>query len=1059
MEAATAIGLAMNMVQLFQTISSIVSTAREVYNSASGSSRDVEAIKQKYSTLQKLHAELGAADHSGTGTEASYPDKSLMELAATCNEKCSQLVEYAGKLAVTRQGKFKWISVIRVVALTFWFQSDVKNLAREISEVQARIVFRICCLTRTGVDAVLEQLVKTKEYLSAELRCQIEMLHEQLSQVHSAIQGFESQNTGFATRIKELEMLVKEASAASSRYQTITDEHAVLKSLDYDCRATRYDTIHKAHESTFEWIFTSPSGPTTKPHRFLEWLEKGDHLFWIRGKPGAGKSTLMKFISDHPRTKEGLQAWASPSKACIGSHYFWSSGSPLQKSYGGLMRSIVFDIFCQIPALIAPICQGQAWWPDTVDRHHAPIMPKWSEATLTSCLERLATAKDLPVDVKFCFFIDGLDEYDGHVNGEAKDYAAMRQTLSRLAASPRIKICFSSRPSNEFSDRPGDDSLEVLDVQELTAHDIRRYAQDGLANLAWKQLSRNSSTTPTDLMESFVRRIQSQCQGVFLWVFLVVRLLRVGVRNGDSLQQLQQRLNGLPSDLEPFFKRILEAVDPYYHERMAGFLRLALASEIVPLSIHEYIAHDHEYDLSRPLLDEPNCAAARDEDAVQMKPLMDMRLQAITQGLLESDAAGKVHFLHRSVADFLRTEKMMHFLVKKSNKDFTPFIAILRAALAVWKSPALVVLLKLERRREASTLVRLYDAFMGYIRCYGPSAQLEDYSKTWNLLEQLEWALYGVVLAYKSRIWHELDTPSDNKRYRWDVRHALIARKVLEEKGDAAVLSSILFRLALLDGRMVSYLISKVQQQPKYLCGLPWSPLVPLVERAGCTESGECRIKEVLPLIQLLLELGYDPNQESHIGGPLYDTPWAQLVAGLEKYVSCAQGHSMISLFVDSRADPNAFVNCRFRFDGNAPRLLPAWAVIYLSAFDSFKLGTYPVPEEYLDILRSVLSVGPELGGLMQDQLPSIGRGGTCLRPLSGWQFLRLLLDNFRPKTRPDDSSARLETCALYELAKAEEAGGRKIFPWGEIKPKLREIYPAQLLEPLFGIIGSDDST
>lgn len=112
----------------------------------------------------------------------------------------------------------------------------------------------------------------------------------------------------------------------------------MLSSLDYDCRPIRCDAIQKAHESTFEWIYAASSDPAAKNHRFLEWLKEGNGLFWIRGKPGAGKSTLMKFISDQPRTKEALKAWASPDQACIGSHYFWSPGSALQKSYGGLLR-------------------------------------------------------------------------------------------------------------------------------------------------------------------------------------------------------------------------------------------------------------------------------------------------------------------------------------------------------------------------------------------------------------------------------------------------------------------------------------------------------------------------------------------------------------------------------------------------------------------------------------------------------------------------------------------------------------------------------------------------
>lgn len=38
---------------------------------------------------------------------------------------------------------------------------------------------------------------------------------------------------------------------------------------------------------------------------FVAWLEEGDGLYWIAGKAGSGKSTLMKYIASHPSTGNG----------------------------------------------------------------------------------------------------------------------------------------------------------------------------------------------------------------------------------------------------------------------------------------------------------------------------------------------------------------------------------------------------------------------------------------------------------------------------------------------------------------------------------------------------------------------------------------------------------------------------------------------------------------------------------------------------------------------------------------------------------------------------------
>lgn len=377
-----------------------------------------------------------------------------------------------------------------------------------------------------------------------------------------------------------------------------------LKSLDYDCRLTRRDAIHDAYKSTFEWIFTNPSGSNMNTHHFLEWLEKDDGIFWIRGKADAGKPTLMEFIRRNTRTKQALQTWANPTKVFIASHYFWSSGTPLQRSYGGLLRSILFEIFSQISTIIAPICRNEPWCPeDAGSVRKAPILPEWSEATLTNCLMRLATADNLPVAFKFCFLIDGLDEYDGHVNGERMDYLDMCRKLSEPTASARIKICVSSRPSiNVLSDQLGGDSSRVLDVQDLTAHDIQHCARDKLIDLHWTRLALTSGKTQSQMIQSLVEQIHLQSHGVFLWVHLVVGLLREGLTDGDSFEQLQKRLEGLPSDLEPFFQRILEGVGSSYHQEMARFLRIALEARFSPLPFGIYTAHRDEYNHVRPFL-------------------------------------------------------------------------------------------------------------------------------------------------------------------------------------------------------------------------------------------------------------------------------------------------------------------------------------------------------------------------------------------------------------------------------------------------------------------------
>lgn len=71
---------------------------------------------------------------------------------------------------------------------------------------------------------------------------------------------------------------------------------AMLRSLDLDGVGLRFEEIEAHYSSTLEWIYEN------KDLGFTEWLQGDQRLYWISGKPGSGKSTLMKFIRKDPRT-------------------------------------------------------------------------------------------------------------------------------------------------------------------------------------------------------------------------------------------------------------------------------------------------------------------------------------------------------------------------------------------------------------------------------------------------------------------------------------------------------------------------------------------------------------------------------------------------------------------------------------------------------------------------------------------------------------------------------------------------------------------------------------
>ena len=111
----------------------------------------------------------------------------------------------------------------------------------------------------------------------------------------------------------------------------------------------RYDSITEAHEKTFAWIFEDP-GPG-----FITWLREGRQVYWIRGKPGSGKSTLMKFLFEDQRTRDCIRSASTCRDHMMVDFYFHDRGSALQESFSGLLRGILFQLLSHFQELIPSI--------------------------------------------------------------------------------------------------------------------------------------------------------------------------------------------------------------------------------------------------------------------------------------------------------------------------------------------------------------------------------------------------------------------------------------------------------------------------------------------------------------------------------------------------------------------------------------------------------------------------------------------------------------------------------------------------------------------------------
>ena len=330
-----------------------------------------------------------------------------------------------------------------------------------------------------------------------------------------------------------------------------------LGSLYFPDLHARQEEIAEAHKQTFEWIFHKSSPKAHLWHNFADWLESGHGTYWICGKAGSGKSTLMSFMCQDSRTEAALKIWSGTNEILIPSFFFWNAGTELQKSSRGLLRSLIYQILEKVPRLM-PMLES---FPEFAGRITQQI-PTWTEQRLRAALQYLL--RNGLSQFRICVFIDGLDEFSNNQDD-------LLELIRDFRSYQGVKICLSSRPYQSFRKEYG--SSAMLELQDLTEPDMRKYVSDKLNQIPLKASLVSGSSVRLD---GTVETIIEKAEGVFLWVNLAVRDQIEGIRNGDDAAQLRERLELLPNEIEGLYDHMLQSIDRVYRKEVALYLQLAL---------------------------------------------------------------------------------------------------------------------------------------------------------------------------------------------------------------------------------------------------------------------------------------------------------------------------------------------------------------------------------------------------------------------------------------------------------------------------------------------------
>lgn len=288
-----------------------------------------------------------------------------------------------------------------------------------------------------------------------------------------------------------------------------------------------------------------------------------------------------------------------------------------------------------------------------------------------------------------CIFIDGLDEFSGDQD--------MLIKLIESVQTADVKVCLSSRPYRSYSDAFG--SSAKLQLQDLTKSDIRTYVSDKLHPLVNMESAKETYKTFDTIVD--------KAQGVFLWVELVVKDLIRGLKNDDTLEQLQVRLEFLPSDIEDLYAQMLSKIDTVYQMQAAKLFRMVLSdlcmgyrtgllftlalaffrrsNKISDIGLSDVISYCEEAKQKIPTI----CMGLLEIDLwgrevsggtfVNADPSCSLTVQYAKSSELAEVAflrsQAHVRFIHRTARDYLEQSKQgNHFLEANTPPSFNAYI-------------------------------------------------------------------------------------------------------------------------------------------------------------------------------------------------------------------------------------------------------------------------------------------------------------------------------------------------------------------------------------------------
>ncbi|KAK3326915.1 hypothetical protein B0T19DRAFT_484129 [Cercophora scortea] len=666
MEPVTALGIAAGVIQLVDFAYRLTSKSYKAIHAISAglATDDIVALADVASNLQELSRELetsGDPDMTRGRKQLKGPEKTLDGLRMDSLEISHQLLGTL-KALMSQKSRGKWDS-FRLALASVRGERDIRALETRLDRIRTKLDTTLLVCLRHKLEGLSSQ------YAGLASVTDIKSHFGNCDDWHAAIlydvhhKGWqadsESDRAAFATQLDK-----SARNSSKARFCRM-----VRRRLAFSEQYDREEQISKAHERTLNWLFEGSADSEASWDDFSEWLchhGDGSRIYWITGKPGSGKSTLMKHICRDVRTRRMLKQWAGGAEVETAAFFFWNSGTKMQMSHLGLLRSLLSQMVGNDPSRILKAFPRR--W-ELFDNYCAGL-GDFGFGELRQAFETLTLA----TMEKWFFLIDGLDEFDG-------DLEQLTDLVLAIGERPNVKICIASRPWLVFGDAfEGKPSLRM---EDLTKEDIRYYVTSSFNQSKHFHRLRGRQASVADTL---LAEIVKKAEGVFLWVYLVVKSLLKSLSDCGRLSDLQALLDACPRGLDELFSKMLGSMEPEYLSHACQLIQIVEASRQT-LTLLGLSFADEDDPAAALLLPVKTLSAAQVEDRTVE---MERRLNSRCKGLLEAPArrGGQdrgVQYLHRTARDFLRNPIVWRKVTESTPEGFEPYMCLLNSSLSLLK--------------------------------------------------------------------------------------------------------------------------------------------------------------------------------------------------------------------------------------------------------------------------------------------------------------------------------------------------------------------------------------